>query len=398
VLLLAQERFPFNPYFLPVVFDGKFSDDFSIALPEDSFQKKTILFPVLQPQEPVFDSAKEINRLRRMAYRSFLRDNMLSVKYSRSDFPTEAEKVEKLKPNIFRNLFAVEIETEKGDIDYSSRFTPKRRYWTRSGNSLLQFSQNYISKNWYNGGIGNLNLLSVQNYTSNYKKGIIQFNNFIEWKLSFYTNSNDTIRNFRLGEDLIRTYSDFGLKAFNDQWAYSSNIEIKTRLLRNYKENSDDYISSIFSPLQINMGLFGMKYQIKKTSPKNKYKKYDLSIDLSLMSLQYTWLADKKIDPVRYGIKEGENSLLDLGSTLNAKFIINFNRQVTFTSRLKYFTNYEKVILESENELNLSINRYFSTRLYLYGRFDDSHGLTKDPGLSYIQLNELLSFGFNYKF
>jgi hypothetical protein len=398
VFLFTQERFPFNPYFLPAVFDGKFSDDFSISLPEDSFKTEPILFPVLRPQKQAFDSTKEINRLRRMAYRSFLKNNILSVKYSLSDFPNEVEKVEQLKPNIFQSLFAIEIETEKSDIDHSARFIPKRQYWTYGGNSLLQFSQNYISKNWYNGGTGNLNLLSVQNYTFNYKKNRIQFNNFIEWKLSFYTNSNDTIRYFRLGEDLIRTYSDFGIKAFNDQWSYSSNLEIKTKLMRHYTENSNDYISSAFSPLQIHMGILGMKYQIQKTSPENKYKKYHLSADLSLLSLQYTWLADKKIDPARYGIEKGENSLLDLGSTLNAKIVINFNRQVTFTSRFKYFTNYKKVILESENELNLPINRYFSTRLYLYGRFDDSKGLKKDPGLNYIQLNELLSFGFNYKF
>jgi hypothetical protein len=86
-----------------------------------------------------------------------------------------------------------------------------------------------------------------------------------------------------------------------------------------------------------------------------------------------------------------------LGSTINAKLIVNFNREITFTSRFKLFTNYEKTIIESENELNLSINRYFSTRLYFYPRFDDSKGMPKEKHLGYIQLNEVLSFGFNFK-
>jgi hypothetical protein len=231
----------------------------------------------------------------------------------------------------------------------------------------------------------------------NYKKNKVQFNNFIEWKLSFYTNPNDTLRNFRLGEDLIRTYSDFGLKAFNDRWSYSTNLEIKTKLMRNYQENSTEYVSSFFSPLQINMGILGMKYQIEKTSKKDKYKKYSFSADLSPLSVQYTWVADHNVDPGRYGIKKGERYLLDKGSTLNAKLIRNFNRQVTFTSRLKYFTNYEKVIVESENELNLSLNRFFSTRIYLYARFDDAKGIKRDNTFGYLQFNELLSFGFNYK-
>jgi hypothetical protein len=397
--LLAQEnKFPFNPVFLPAVFDGKFSDTISISLPDDPFQKQELIFPELKIPLSILNPEEEyINRLRKNVSHDFVRNNMLLVKYSRADFPDEIERVEKIRPNIFRNLFNIETEYENSGIDKSARFVPKRKYWTLNGSSLLQFSQNYISKNWYNGGIGNLNLLSVQTLTANYKKDKIQFNNFIEWKLSFYTNPNDTLRDFRLGEDQIRTYSDFGLKAFNDKWSYSTNLEIKTKLLRNYKENSTEYVSSFLSPLQVNLGILGMKYQFEKKYKQDKYKKYNVSVDLSPLSVQYAWVSDKNVDPARYGIKEGDTFLLDLGSTLNAKIIVNFNRQVTFTSRLKYFTNYEKSIVESENELNLSLNRFFSTRLYLYGRFDDSPGAKKDNDLGYFQLNELVSFGFNYK-
>jgi hypothetical protein len=390
--------YPLNPYFMPLVFDGKISDNLTISLPQNPVINNRSIFPAFKPPViPFLGQTEEIVRLRKLAYRDFLRNNIQKIKYTKSNFPKEVEQVKEIKPNIFKNLFTIEAEVEKSPISKSDRFVPKRKYWIRYGNSLLQFSQNYISKNWYNGGIGNLNLLSVQNYTVNYKKDKLQFNNFIEWKLSFYTNSNDTLRYFRMGDDLLRTYSDVGFKAFNDQWFYSSNMEIKTQLLRNYKENSNEYISSIFSPLQINLGILGMKYSKEKTSSQDRYKKHNISIDISPLSLQYTWVASKNIDIKRYGIEEGKNSLLDLGATLNAKVIIYFNRQMMFSSRLKYFTNYKKVIFESENELNISLNRFFSTRFYLYGRFDDSSQATKTPALGYGQLNELFSFGFNYK-
>jgi hypothetical protein len=393
-----ESVYPVNPYLLPAVFDGKFSDDFSIHLPDVIPPKKNILFPILEPQSIYLGAtSKEVEQMRRMAYRQFIRNNILSVKYSKANFPKEVEKVKKIKPNIFTSLFEIESEVEKNDTSRPDRFVPKRKYWIMNGSSTLQFSQNFVSKNWYNGGVGNLNMVNIQNFTANYKKDKILFNNFVEWKFSFFTNPNDTIRKFRMGEDLFRTYSDFGVQVFNSRWSYSSNLEFKTQILRNYKENSYEYISSFLSPFQINVGILGFKYLIAKVSPKSKYKKYNLSIDLSPLAIQYTRIISNNIDPTRYGIENGRNSLLDKGSTLNAKVIMQFNRQVSFTSRLKYFTNYEKTIFETESELNMALNRFFSTRLYLYGRYDDSKKVTKDPNLGYFQLNELLSFGFKYK-
>jgi hypothetical protein len=145
------------------------------------------------------------------------------------------------------------------------------------------------------------------------------------------------------------------------------------------------------------MGVFGIKYQLNKTSERDKNRKINLAVDVSPFSLQYTWVSDSAVlKQNRYGIPADKNFLLDIGSTMNAKIVVNFSKQITFSSRLKYFTNYEKVIFEAENELNLSLNRYFSTRFYLYGRFDDTQKNKRDDRLGYVQLNEVLSFGFNY--
>ena len=399
-LFSQQGKFPFNPYFLPPVFDEQFPNDTitKLTLPENPYTKPLFFLPQLNPSLSIITPEQAfINSFRKDAFRYFLRWNVTSIKYTKSHFIGKVEKVEPIRTNIFQHLFRLEADPEEKKNIQATRYVPKRKYWINQGISSLQFSQNYISKNWYSGGVGNQNLLSIQKFTANYKKGNLQFNNQIDWKLSFYTTPNDTLRSFRLGEDLVRTYSDFGLKAFKDKFFYSSNLEIKTKLFRGYKENTLLYTSALLSPLEINMGVIGIKYQLNKTSPKDKYRKTSLAIDLSPLSVQFTWVADSAVLKLnRYGIPADKKFLLDLGSTLNARLTFNINKQTTFTSRIKYFTNYKKTICEVENELNMSLNRFFSTRLYLYGRFDDTPTMKRDDKLGYLQINELLSFGFKY--
>ena len=74
----------------------------------------------------------------------------------------------------------------------------------------------------------------------------------------------------------------------------------------------------------------------------------------------------------------------------------NINRNVSWTSRFYYFTDYHRITGELENTFNLQISRFFSTRINLHLRYDD--GVAKNEDFdSYLQINELLSFGFNYK-
>lgn len=112
------------------------------------------------------------------------------------------------------------------------------------------------------------------------------------------------------------------------------------------------------------------------------------------------------MDLGRHGFKlkdnpvEGENPyknvLNQIGSRIDANLVFQFNRNVSWSSRFVYFTTYEKINSEFENTLNLQISRFFSTRINLQIRYDDGVERPEDFK-SYFQINELLSFGFNYK-
>ncbi|GHT09758.1 hypothetical protein FACS189426_08940 [Bacteroidia bacterium] len=384
-----------NPFLLPLVFDEKYVWPPVSLLPASPFAKQSAFPPLISGNKLFVDKHHRMD-IYRNAYLYIIKNRLDLIKYTKKDFPEKREVLEEIQSTVFQSLFKVDYDLVDDKIQKPERFNPKRRYWIYSGNSLIQFSQNYISENWYKGGIGNLNLLNQQSFSANYKKGKVEFNNFFEWKLSLYTNPKDTLRNTKIGEDLVRLYSTFGIQAAHN-WYYSSNIEVKTQLFKNFKENSTNIVSAAISPLLANVGILGMRYQLEKTYPKVRGKKLNFSMDISPLSIQYTYVLSDEVDPARFGIEAGKKHTFNFGSTLNAKYVMFFNKNISFSSRLKYFTNYEKANLELENELNMPINRFFSTRIYLYARFDDSKGLKKDPKLGYLQLNELLSFGFNYK-
>ena len=383
---------------LPIIFDGNHLNLLNRQLTPECPLTKPLFPPIRVATHRLFADVNHKYDLDRQTYDYLIANNTKQIKYTTADFAGKVEKIEEMPSNIFQFLFKVDngFKQHKETDAKPNRFQPKRKYWIYTGNHKIQLSQNYISENWYKGGVRNLNLFNMHNISFNYKKNKFQNNNFAEWKLNLYTNPNDSTRRYRIAEDMIRIYSDFGIQAIHN-WFYSSNIEIKTQVFNNFVENSPQLLASAFSPLYINVGILGMKYQIEKKNPKIKDKKINFYTDISPLSIQYITVLNKNVDnPARFGIEAGKRHLLNKGSTVNAKLEIYFNKYVSYTSRFYYFTNYKIMTGESENKLNMPINRYFSTTFYLYLRYDNNKQLVRNPTWGYFQINELLTFGFNY--
>ena len=158
--------------------------------------------------------------------------------------------------------------------------------------------------------------------------------------------------------------------------------------------------AAFLSPFSVNLGL-GMKYDLDKKFTK-RHKSLTLSVNLAPISYTYMYSVDKEIDLGRHGFKKdpetGEfaHKLSQFGSTINATTTFQINRNISWYSRFYYFTSYDRGLGEFENRVTLAISRFFSTNISLNIRFDDA--VDKKPDFdSYFQINELLSFGFNYK-
>ena len=209
------------------------------------------------------------------------------------------------------------------------------------------------------------------------------------------------MRNYKIGDDVLRLHTNFGYQAYN-KWFYSFDFTFQTQLFSNYAENTNNKISAFLAPFSINMGI-GMKYDLAKSFQGNKHKKLSLALNVAPISYTYMYSIRDDINFGKHGFEQNdatgefERSYSKFGSTINATFNFQFNRNVSWYSRFYYFTSYERILGEFENRLNLAISRFFSTTISLNLRYDDAAQKSDDFLKNYLQINELLSFGFNYK-
>lgn len=264
---------------------------------------------------------------------------------------------------------------------------PMRNPWHYTASSLVQFSQNSVSKNWHQGGTNNLAVLGILAGKLNYDdKKSIQWDNSAEWRMGFNTVSGDTLRMLSTNDDVLKLNSKLGVKA-GGNWFYSGSVDFSTQLFDSYKGiNSSSRKTSFLTPIRLNIGI-GLDY---------KYKKL-ISVMVSPISFKYIYLNNKLLDPKLFGIKTGNYNLSEIGSSLKAIISYSPVREIQLDSKLSFYTNYQKVEIDWEMVCNFTINRFMSTRILFNPRYDNTV-IEKSGDKARIQYKQLLSVGFSHKF
>ena len=373
-----------DPMFLSYILKAK-------VLPKDPLphyklyeEKKNGAYSTIYPNDTTFLRAEFTKQaIRDSAYRYLETYSPGIIRYTANDFNTG-----KVETKIFEKKTTPE-EGLKRAKSYTleqvkmNKFAPKRRYWTTTMNSSFQFSQSYISPNWHRGGVGTTQLYSRQYFTFNYARDKISLFNEIEWTIGFFKTPNDSLRSFNFNNDNLRIRYLLGHQAFGN-WKYTIDATLQTPLFTKYQENTTTKSSGFLAAYKLNIGI-GMTYSFAKTFTSGR--NINISITMSPLSFEQQGSIVKAI------LAEKINTI---GSDIQMNFSSTIFKNVTIQSWFHYNTNYHKVFAEMNNTINFTINRFLSTTLTANFRFDDTVAKREDFK-THLQINELLSIGFNYK-
>lgn len=328
------------------------------------------------------------------AYQRAIQDLMMynpdAIEYNADNLP--------VAPKLYRAFVdpsSLRIEFEEAKVTEKPQGPEtERKKWLHRFDASLQFSQAYVSPNWYQGGNNNLNMIGQLIY--NLKLNQKFYPNYLlditaQYKIGLNSTPDDSIRAYNISEDLFQFNLTAGLKAYK-KWYYSANVNFKTQIFNHYPSNSHNLTSALLSPGELNVGL-GMTY-----NSTNKNKTFTIDLSVSPISWNLKTCINHNLNETAFGIKEGRNSVSEIGSSLECKYQWKMAWNITYKSRIFLFSDYSYLQGDWEHTFNFAINRYFSTQLYLHMRYDTSTPRIEDSKWHKFQFKEILSFGFNYVF
>ena len=336
------------------------------------------------------DQARFIDQFRQ----NYWLNHLGSVKYNVATLPEPPKKYEASVDAKSARIIVKEINIDKSKVSADATVAEvKRKNWLTNFDFALQFSQAYISPNWYQGGNNNLNMLLNAVYSIKLNTAFhpnLLFETTAQYKLSMNSAPDDTLRSYNISQDMFQLNSKFGYKAIK-HWYYTVTFLLKTPIFHGYKSNTRNLTAALFSPGEINLGL-GMSY-----SYQNPKKTFTFGASISPMSYNLKTVLNSRMPVTNYGIEAGHKSVSQIGSSAELTWTWKMAYNITYTSRLFSFTDYEYLQGDWQNTFTFNINRYLSTNLFIDLRYDSSKPRMADTNWHLWQLKEVLSFGFNYK-
>ncbi len=373
-------------FFLPAVFDTYTEPDTSAIFAPDYSGNPDLRW---------IEDANAVARRQRSYLRSLFINHPEAVKYNERLLPTAPRKfIAEVNPQD-HTIEIKEIVTEIPSAPTIEAPEIKKRHWIRDFRTSLQFSQAYISPNWYQGGTNALNMLFNIYYNVKLNQAYhpnLLFESTFQYKLGINSAPDDTIRNYAINEDILQINSTFGVKAAR-RWYYSVTAQFKTQVLNSYTSNTRTLRSAFLSPGELNAGL-GMTYNYANTK-----KTFQFDASISPLSYNMRTCINSRLNPSDFGIDGRGKAVHKFGSSAECKLTWKWSYNITYLSRLYLFTDYDRGYADWENTVLFEINKFLTSQLNVNLRYDSSTPPVADhPDWHKLQVKEIISIGFAYKF
>lgn len=269
--------------------------------------------------------------------------------------------------------------------------TKKDSIWTTSGFVGLKFTQVSFS-NWASGG-NNAVALDIQgNYQADMKKGKHLWKNRLE--LSYGLNDNK-VDGTRKTNDKIYLNTNYGYSISKNLYL-SGLLNFQTQFAPgyDYAVNSEVSISDFMAPAYLIVGA-GLGWTPNKI----------FTITFSPVAYRGTFVLNNRLsDEGAYGVTPGEKIFSEFGGNLKIEGKYEFLKNMTLYSRLDLYSAYthnpENVDVNWDVQLNMTINKWFSTSITTNLVYDDDVKIAKEDGSkgSRVQFKEVFGVGLQFNF
>jgi len=274
--------------------------------------------------------------------------------------------------------------------------------WKSKYEASLGFSQTSFS-NWSAGGDNAVSINGMLNIYKNYAKEKVSWTNYLG--LAYGTNiQSNSEPKIKKTTDKINFLTKFGIFAHKN-WEYAGLFEFKSQFDNgyDYPKDSTVLVSKFMAPGYFQLSL-GMTYK-----PVDYFYVFISPIGSRLTVVNDPILTNAMDDHGNligaFGVKGDNNTLWQVGFSVNAALKKDIMKNVNLLSKLDLFSDYrhnpQNIIVGWENNILMKVNKYISLNLATMLIYDDNIEYINDDGQNVgpkLQFRETFSIGFAYTF
>ena len=292
---------------------------------------------------------------------------------------------------MLRNIFCIALCSALFAGTLSAETAADTCYWTHKGLFSTNLSQVSLS-NWAAGGENTVGFDVLLTYSLDYKKDKKLWQNRLE--LNYGMNDMET-SGTRKTNDKIYFSSTYGYELAKNLYM-SSLLTFETQFDEGFNYGTTPYtlISKFMSPGYLTLGL-GLTW-----TPKTWFK-----ATYTPATWRGTFVNDDALSAQgAFGVDPGDHMYSAFGSNLKMEYEQEVMKNIKLYSRLELFSDYlddpQNVDVKWDVQVNMTVNKWFSTNITTNLIYDNDIKLLQDDGSkgARTQFKEALSVGFKFNF
>ena len=275
-----------------------------------------------------------------------------------------------------------------------SQTNPDTTYWDIGGVVSMTASNVYL-KYWSAGGDNSLGINSLLNIHANYLKDKISWQNTFD---AAYGTQRIGKQDYRKTDDKIDFSSKFGLKTIN-KFYFTTLYSFKTQFNKGweYNDNNERALISDFLAPGYMLYSVGIDYL-----PNEHFSIYTSPLTGKTTIVNLDSLANLSA----FGVDSAQNFRHELGAYIKFEFNKEVFKNVTFTSKLDFFSNYkvnpQNIDINFDLLVAMKVNKFLTVNISTQLIYDDDIKILIDPDTGHkgprLQVKEVLGVGLMFNF